>query len=77
MKPMLSSEELREAQEKINASPTGVFEVSEIFGDDWNTVGNPHYYGKKFFQAASHSLLKLIRYHDRRLDNHRTYLIHR
>lgn len=71
----LDSNEIAVVQAKINALPANIYEVSEIFGDDWDDIIDKHGYGKRFLQTVIKGLLRDIIYHDRKLDNHRTYQI--
>jgi hypothetical protein len=72
---ILDHHEILTVQSKINALPNGIYEVSEIFGEDWEKISDPHGYGRRFLQTVIKNLLHGIKYHDRKLDNHRTYSI--
>jgi hypothetical protein len=73
----LDDKEIAAVQTKINAMPNGTYEVSDIYGNKWKDLTNPHAYGKRFLQTVISGLLKRIRYRDRLLNNHRVYDIFR
>ena len=72
---ILDDVEIATVQAKINSLHNGVYEVSEIFGDDWVDMPDKYGYGRRFLQTVIGGFLRNIRYHDRLLDNHRTYEI--
>ena len=77
MKATLNENEIETVQLKINAASEGTYQVSDIFGSDWDDMFDKFNYGRRFYQSVCHGHLKCIRYHDRLLDNHRTYAIYR
>ncbi|MBK6569031.1 hypothetical protein [Candidatus Aalborgicola defluviihabitans] len=73
----LNQEEIQVAQAKINSLPNNIYKVKDIFGNDWESISDPHGYGRRFFQTVKKGLLTRIAYHHRGLDNHRSYSIHK
>lgn len=71
----LSTKEILQAQTKINAMPAGIYEVSDIFGDEWTDIPSPSVYGQQFLGSVIRCRFKRIRHHGRRSNNHQIYLI--
>jgi hypothetical protein len=65
----------QQIQEYINKMPSGIYELSQIIGAEWQEVASPHNFGCKFKQAVMRGLLRNIKPHTRKTNNHQTYLI--
>jgi len=72
---LLSPEEVPIVQSRIDCLSPGIYEVSEIHGDNWAQVPNRYGYGRRFRQSVMRGDLDHIRYHDRTETNHRRYAI--
>lgn len=72
----LDNVELAFVQARILKLPGGVYEASEIYGEGWEDLYDKSGYGRRFLRSVRNNLLKNIRYHDRLLNNHRTYEIY-
>lgn len=66
----MNNNDLRYAQSKINHHPSGRYELSDIFADDWQSIDCPSVYGRQFRRAAASGRLKFIKPIGRKSNNH-------
>ena len=72
---ILTEEELVNAQLRVRALPPGTYELREIYGSNWGSVGSPSSFGAKFKAAVKAELLVGIELHSLKTNNHHVYLI--
>ncbi|WP_322469162.1 DUF1413 domain-containing protein [Hydrogenophaga sp. SNF1] len=70
---MLTPDELAQAQRLIDAASPGIYEVKDLYGQEWAKVLSPTTFGKRFKQSVVGGQLKGIRYDSTRGDNHKLY----
>ena len=72
---ILNPTEILIAQELINKKPRGIYELKEIYGSIWSSVGPPTTFGTRFKETVETGRLKLIELKPKKTDNHQTYEI--
>lgn len=73
--PSLSEYEVKQAQQVIDRATSGVYELRDLYGDDWSNVVSPTSFGAKFKNAVKSGQLKKIRHHNLKSNNHHEYEI--
>ena len=72
---MLSSTELSLAQNIINATPKGLFSLSQIYGSHWKNIPSPKSFGIRFKASVRAGQLRNIKIVERDIQNHTIYEI--
>lgn len=75
---ILTKEELAVAQSIIDRTPTGVYELRDIYGPEWQNIASPTSFGARFKKTVGGRHLKRIRpsSQKKKTNNHHTYEIH-
>lgn len=71
----LDPKQIAEAQKIINSTPSGEFELKEIYGSRWSSVDKPTSFGKSFKATVTAGLFQNIRLKSLKTNNHHTYIV--
>lgn len=72
---ILNSTEMAQAQTIINNTLAGIYELKDIYGSIWPTVGSPTTFGFNFKETVDAGHLQKIRHHSLKSNNHHDYEI--
>ena len=72
---ILTLKEITEAQEIINASKKGTYELKEVYCKNWELIENKIMFGKRFKATVEAELLSNIKILKPKSNNHQTYEI--
>jgi hypothetical protein len=77
MQKTLNQDEISYAQSRIDRLPAGFYEVSQIYGDSWDSITSPTTFGRKFKATVISGYLLRIAARERKSNNHSPYEIFR
>ncbi len=70
---LLSSAEILQAQEIINKTTPGIYELKVLYGSKWLSINSPTTFGAKFKATVLAGQLQSICIRSAKTDNHQTY----
>lgn len=73
MMDKLNNKEIYFAQQVINDSTPGPYELKDLYGDLWDQVDSPTTFGARFKKTVEAGELEGIVWKDRRSNNHQVY----
>ena len=73
----LTATELQTAQNLINRSPAGIYELRDLYGRSWSEVSIPTSFGARFKGAITSGLLDGIRHYSLHTNNHNAYEVYK
>ena len=73
MMDKLNNKEIYFAQQAINDSTPGPYELKDLYGDLWDQVDSPTTFGARFKKTVEAGELEGIVWKDRRSNNHQVY----
>jgi len=75
---ILTKEEIAVAQGAIDGTPTGEYELRDIYGSEWQYIVSPTSFGARFKKTVADGHLKRIKpsSQKKKTNNHHTYEIY-
>jgi hypothetical protein len=73
--PYLTEDELASAQVIINKTASGIYELREIYGHEWEEIESPTSFGARFKKSVCNGNLQRIKLSSLKTNNHYTYEI--
>ncbi|MBU0967894.1 MAG: single-stranded DNA-binding protein [Proteobacteria bacterium] len=70
-----SDADIEKAQRLINDMQPGVYELKQIFGEEWKENNDPTHYGAIFKKLVENNRLTNISVGEKKSNNHLTYII--
>lgn len=71
----LDQSEIKFAQDIINKTPIGFYELGKLYCSEWKSVSSPTTFGVRFKNSVLDQDLSFIRLSSKKTNNHQTYEI--
>lgn len=71
----LTEDEIHEANYLIMATPSGIYELKDIYGNDWSNIESATDFGTRFKHTVEAGRLNHIETEGKKSNNHQLYRI--